>query len=146
MNDPFPEPNPLHSHAALSGRDSLEMARALGPRLRHVHLCDGSGSLDEGRVFDEHLLPGYGSQPVSEVLQYLSDTGWSGNIVAEVNTRKAKTEDERLALLTETLAFGRQTAAKCLSAAVIQPPTSSDSCGSCAGRLLQNISQFLQFW
>ncbi|MCU1482353.1 MAG: hypothetical protein JWQ19_3139 [Subtercola sp.] len=98
------------SHAALSGRDSLEMARALGPRLRHIHLCDGSGSLDEGRVFDEHLLPGYGGQPVAEVLEYLSSSGWSGSIVAEVNTRKAKSEDERLALLTETLAFGRQSA------------------------------------
>ncbi|MEF2975861.1 sugar phosphate isomerase/epimerase family protein [Subtercola sp. YIM 133946] len=98
------------SHAALSGRDSLEMAQALGARLRHIHLCDGSGSLDEGRVFDEHLLPGYGGQPVHEVLDYLASTNWSGSVVAEVNTRKAKTEDERLALLTETLAFGRMTA------------------------------------
>ncbi|MCU1479024.1 MAG: hypothetical protein JWQ64_3717 [Subtercola sp.] len=98
------------SHAALSGRDSLEMAQALGPRLRHIHLCDGSGSLDEGRVFDEHLLPGYGGQPVHEVLAYLADSNWSGSVVAEVNTRKAKSEDERLALLKETLAFGRQSA------------------------------------
>ncbi|RFA22695.1 sugar phosphate isomerase/epimerase family protein [Subtercola boreus] len=96
------------SHAALSGRDSLEMTEALGSRLRHVHLCDGSGSLDEGRVFDEHLLPGYGGQPVREVLAHLSATGWNGNVVAEVNTRKAKTEEERLRLLRETLAFGRQ--------------------------------------
>ncbi|WP_371733945.1 sugar phosphate isomerase/epimerase family protein [Subtercola sp. PAMC28395] len=95
------------SHAALSGRDSLEMAEALGSRLRHVHLCDGSASLDEGRIFDEHLLPGYGSQPVREVLQFLRSTDWSGNIVAEVNTRKAKTEDDRLELLRETAAFGR---------------------------------------
>nr|WP_246093017.1 sugar phosphate isomerase/epimerase [Subtercola boreus] len=97
------------SHAALSGRDSLEMAEALGPRLRHVHLCDGSGSLDEGRVFDEHLLPGYGGQPVREVLAHLAANDWDGSVVAEVNTRKAKTEEERLRLLKETLAFGRQT-------------------------------------
>ncbi|MEA9985844.1 MULTISPECIES: sugar phosphate isomerase/epimerase family protein [Subtercola] len=96
------------SHAALSGRDSLEMALALGPRLRHVHLCDGSGSLDEGRVFDEHLLPGYGGQPVREVLALLAANDWNGSVVAEVNTRKAKTEGERLHLLRETLAFGRQ--------------------------------------
>lgn len=95
------------SHAALSGRDALEMAQALGPRLRHVHLCDGSGSLDEGKVFDEHLLPGYGSQPVTEVLEYLAESDWDGSVVAEVNTRKAKTEEERLHLLEETLAFGR---------------------------------------
>ncbi|RFA16579.1 hypothetical protein B7R22_03665 [Subtercola boreus] len=98
------------SHAALSGRDSLEMAEALGPRLRHVHLCDGSGSLDEGRVFDEHLLPGYGGQPVQEVLAFLSANDWDGSVVAEVNTRKAKTEEERLRMLRETLAFGRQEA------------------------------------
>ena len=97
------------SHAALSGRDALEMATALGPRLRHVHLCDGSGSLDEGKIFDEHLLPGYGSQPVAEVLAFLAQTDWSGHVVAEVNTRKARTEEERLRLLKETLAFGRNT-------------------------------------
>jgi sugar phosphate isomerase/epimerase len=95
------------SHAALSGRDALEMATALGPRLRHLHLCDGSGSLDEGKVFDEHLLPGYGSQPVSEVLEYLAQNDWDGSVVAEVNTRKVKTEEERLRMLRETLAFGR---------------------------------------
>jgi sugar phosphate isomerase/epimerase len=93
------------SHAALSGVDSLKLAQALGDRLRHVHLCDGSGALDEGRIFDEHLLPGRGSQPVAEVLRMLSAAGWSGSIVAEVNTRKARTEDERIAMLEETLAF-----------------------------------------
>ncbi|PJJ55258.1 sugar phosphate isomerase/epimerase family protein [Compostimonas suwonensis] len=95
------------SHAALSGRDGLEMATALGTRLRHIHLCDGSGSLDEGKVFDEHLLPGRGSQPIGEVLGMLVASGWSGHVVAEVNTRKARTEQERLELLVETLAYAR---------------------------------------
>ncbi|MFC6355147.1 sugar phosphate isomerase/epimerase family protein [Luethyella okanaganae] len=96
------------SHCALSGRDSLAMATALGERLRHVHLCDGSGSIDEGKVFDEHLLPGRGNEPVAEVLRYLTTRQWNGSIVAEVNTRKAKTEQERLELLRETLAFARE--------------------------------------
>lgn len=95
------------SHAALSGRDSLELAVAMGSRLRHVHLCDGSGSLDEGRVFDEHLLPGHGNEPVAEVLEYLVREGWSGSVVAEVNTRKAKDEAGRLELLRETVDFAR---------------------------------------
>lgn len=95
------------SHAALSGRDSLELAMAMGPKLRHVHLCDGSGSMDEGRIFDEHLLPGHGNEPVAEVLQYLVQRGWEGSVVAEVNTRKAKTEEGRLGLLRETLAFAQ---------------------------------------
>ncbi len=100
------------SHAALSGIDGLDLARELGPRLRHVHLCDGSGALDDGRVFDEHLVPGRGTQPVAEVLQLLAATGWSGSVVAEVNTRRAKDEEERRALLEETIGFAREHAAE----------------------------------
>ncbi|MBT2499618.1 sugar phosphate isomerase/epimerase [Agromyces sp. ISL-38] len=95
------------SHAALSGVDSLEFANDLGARLRHVHLCDGSGAIGEGQIFDEHLLPGYGREPVAEVLEALASRGWSGSIVAEVNTRKARSERERLELLRETLEFAR---------------------------------------
>lgn len=95
------------SHASLAGRDSLELAIAMGEHLRHVHLCDGSGSTNDGQIFDEHLLPGYGSEPVAEVLEYLVREGWDGSVVAEVNTRKAGDEQERLALLVETLAFAR---------------------------------------
>lgn len=95
------------SHAALAGRDSLELATAMGSRLRHVHLCDGLGSLDEGKVFDEHLLPGRGNEPVAEVLDHLVAVGWNGSVVAEVNTRKARTEQERLDLLRETLVFAQ---------------------------------------
>jgi sugar phosphate isomerase/epimerase len=62
-------------------------------------------------VFDEHLLPGRGTQPVAEVLAYLAAENWSGSIVAEVNTRKSKTEQERLELLIETVAFARAHAA-----------------------------------
>lgn len=96
------------SHASLSGRDSMELALDMGSRLRHVHLCDGSGSMDEGKVFDEHLLPGRGNEPVAEVLDYLVTLGWEGSVVAEVNTRKAKTDAERLELLRETLAFAQE--------------------------------------
>ncbi len=91
------------SHAALGGRDGLEFALAMGERLRHVHLCDGLG----GTIFDEHLIPGHGSQPVAEVLGMLANTGWSGSIVAEVHTHKARTTEARLAVLGETLAFAR---------------------------------------
>lgn len=96
------------SHAALSGLDGLELAEELGGRLRHVHLCDGSGALDESRVFDEHLVPGRGTQPVAEVLRLLGATGWSGSVVAEVNTRRARSREERLELLRETLGFARE--------------------------------------
>jgi sugar phosphate isomerase/epimerase len=91
------------SHAALAGRDGLEFALAMGSRLRHVHLCDGLG----GTLFDEHLIPGHGSQPVAEVLSYLARSKWNGSVVAEVHTHKARTTDERLAILGETLDFAR---------------------------------------
>lgn len=73
-----------------------------------MHLCDGAAAADDNRVFDEHLLPGEGRQPVAEVLRHLADTNWDGHIVAEVNTRKAKSEAERLGLLVLTLAFARE--------------------------------------
>jgi sugar phosphate isomerase/epimerase len=99
------------SHAALARRDSLEFALAMGSRLRHVHLCDGLGTT----MFDEHLVPGHGSQPVAEVLAYLAKTKWDGSLVAEVHTHRARTTDGRLAILTETLDFAR--------AAITQPAT-----------------------
>jgi sugar phosphate isomerase/epimerase len=91
------------SHAALAGRDGLEFALAMGSRLRHVHLCDGLG----GTLFDEHLVPGHGSQPVAEVLGYLARTKWDGSVVAEVHTHRARTPEARLAVLSETLDFAR---------------------------------------
>jgi sugar phosphate isomerase/epimerase len=96
------------SHAALAGRDSLELALAMGSRLRHVHLCDGLG----GTLLDEHLIPGHGSQPVAEVLGYLSKTRWNGSIVAEVHTHRARTTEGRLAILRETLDFARTAVAR----------------------------------
>jgi sugar phosphate isomerase/epimerase len=113
---PSPDPTQLDcdsmtldfSHASLAGRDSLELAMAMGSRLRHVHLCDGSGSLDEGKVFDQHLVPGDGTEPVAEVLEYLARENWDGSVVAEVNTRKARNEEQRLDLLGQTLAFARE--------------------------------------
>jgi len=113
------------SHAALAGRDGLEFAHAMGPRLRHIHLCDGLG----GTIFDEHLIPGHGSQPVAEVLTLLRTSGWSGSVVAEVSTRSARTTDARLAILGETLAFARAALANHSSspAAVPSSPASTQN-------------------
>ena len=73
------------SHAAVAGRDALDLALALGPRLRHVHLCDGVLSTRPGGLVDQHLVPGTGTQPVAEVLAHLARSGWSGSVVAEVH-------------------------------------------------------------
>jgi sugar phosphate isomerase/epimerase len=113
---PSPEPLDLDvdwmtldfSHASLSGRDSLQMAIEMGPKLKHIHLCDGSTSAADGAILDEHLLPGEGTQPVAETLQYLAQNGWDGNVVAEVNVRQEKDEQYRLDKLVQTVAFARE--------------------------------------
>ncbi|MFL6062069.1 MAG: sugar phosphate isomerase/epimerase family protein [Marmoricola sp.] len=90
------------SHAATAQSDPIEMARRLGDRLRHIHMTDGSGSPK-----DEHLVPGRGSQPCGEFLEYLAEQEFSGHIVMEINTRRAGTREARERDLLESLAFGK---------------------------------------
>ncbi|NYE95555.1 sugar phosphate isomerase/epimerase [Psychromicrobium silvestre] len=91
------------SHAATAGVSSLQAVEALGNRLRHVHLTDGSGS---GR--DEHLIPGHGNQECAEVLRYLARKEFDGAVAAEISTRKVKGVGEREEWLAETLSFARK--------------------------------------
>ena len=112
------------SHAALSGRDSLDLAMAMGSRLRHIHLCDGSGSTAQGKVFDQHLVPGHGTEPVSEVLGLLAARGWSGSVVAEIETHTARSEAQLVEVLGETLDFARSALA-----AVRRRPTTASTSG-----------------
>lgn len=127
---PSPDPTMLDvdamtldfSHASLSGRDSLELTLAMGEKLRHIHLCDGSGSLDEGKVFDEHLIPGRGTEPVAEVLHYLAKRDWDGTIASEVMTRKARGMAAKEAILRETLEFAREHIAAGAAARETVPP------------------------
>jgi sugar phosphate isomerase/epimerase len=91
------------SHTSVSGSDALEMARDLGDRLAHVHLADGSGS-----TRDEHLVPGRGNQPCAELLQGLGRSGFDGQVVVEISTRKAVDRVERENDLREALDFARR--------------------------------------
>ena len=90
------------SHTATAQADALEMLDAMGDRLTHLHLADGSGSSK-----DEHLVPGRGMQPCAEVLERLASRGFTGSVVLEVNTRRVTDRDEREADLAEALAFAR---------------------------------------
>jgi sugar phosphate isomerase/epimerase len=90
------------SHTAVAHTDALDTLEAMGDRLTHVHMTDGSGA---GR--DEHLVPGRGSQPCSEVLGRLAERRFTGSVIVEVNTRRAANRDEREADLAEALAFTR---------------------------------------
>ncbi|WP_420176928.1 sugar phosphate isomerase/epimerase family protein [Luteococcus sp. OSA5] len=87
------------SHASTAKQQSLDYLEQWGPRLRHVHITDGAGSLK-----DEHLLPGEGDQRAFEVLQKLAERAYQGHVVLEVNTRKADSRAEREEILAGCLA------------------------------------------
>ena len=89
------------SHTATSGNDALEMAAAMGSRLGHLHLADGSGS-----TRDEHLVPGRGGQPCAEILGGLAAGGFDGAVVLEISTRGASHTDREYDL-AESLSFAR---------------------------------------
>lgn len=91
------------SHASTSQRQSMEFVHAWGSRLAHVHLTDGTGSIK-----DEHLFPGEGDQSAWEVLAEIVSTGYTGHVVLEVSTRRARTRDERERLLADSLTATRR--------------------------------------
>jgi len=107
---PYPDVTLDLSHTATAGQDGLERAQRLGDRLAHLHLADGLGSAK-----DEHLVPGRGSQPCDAVLGLLAELSWTGTVVVEVNTRRARTREEREADLAEALAFARLNLAAALA-------------------------------
>jgi sugar phosphate isomerase/epimerase len=90
------------SHAAIAGDDVVEMAERLGGRLRHVHLTDGTGSAK-----DEHLVPGRGTMGADRFLRHIAAAGFDGEIVLEINTRRASAGGTREAELREALEFAR---------------------------------------
>ncbi|WP_329383578.1 sugar phosphate isomerase/epimerase family protein [Streptomyces sp. NBC_01716] len=90
------------SHTATARADAMSMVGRMGDRLGHIHLADGNGSAK-----DEHLVPGRGTQPCAELLEQLAGSSFDGNVVIEVNTRRAMSSAEREADLAEALAFTR---------------------------------------
>lgn len=101
LDHPFPAVTLDLSHTATAQVDALAMARELGPRLRHVHLADGSSG-----PLDDHLVPGEGTQPCAAVLEHLAGSGYSGMVAVEVATRRADMP-QRLVALAKSLAFAR---------------------------------------
>ena len=91
------------SHAAIARQDVIEMAKRLGSRLRHVHLTDGTGTAK-----DEHLVPGRGTTGADRFLSHLAATGFDGEIVVEITTRRAGPGEARVADLRESLEFARE--------------------------------------
>ena len=90
------------SHTAVSKSDAMAMVEAMGDRLAHLHIADGTGA-----TRDEHLIPGRGGQPCAAVLERLAARDFAGHVIVEVNTRRALDRAEREADLAEALAFCR---------------------------------------
>ena len=90
------------SHTSAAGEDAVALRTRMGSGLTHVHLADGTGLPK-----DEHLVPGRGSQPCAEVCESLSRDGFDGQVVLEINTRRARTAAERAKDLAEALLFAR---------------------------------------
>jgi sugar phosphate isomerase/epimerase len=90
------------SHAAAAQMDALSLAERMGAGLTHVHLADGTGIPK-----DEHLVPGRGGQPCAELLERLGPGGFDGQVVLEVNTRRAPSAAHRVKALAEALLFAR---------------------------------------
>ncbi|MFC7496688.1 MULTISPECIES: sugar phosphate isomerase/epimerase family protein [unclassified Nocardioides] len=91
------------SHASIAHADVVAMATRLGDRLRHIHLTDGTRSAK-----DEHLVPGRGTTGADVFLRHLATTGFRGEVVLEINTRKCADRAERERDLRESLEFARQ--------------------------------------
>ncbi|GAA4620974.1 sugar phosphate isomerase/epimerase [Saccharopolyspora hordei] len=91
------------SHAAAAHVDAIDLLKRMKGGLAHVHLADGTGA-----PRDEHLVPGQGNQPCAEVCEALAADGYRGSVVLEVNTRKARTRQQRAAVLAEALRFTQE--------------------------------------
>lgn len=90
------------SHTSAAGEDAMALRARMAQGLRHLHLADGTG-----QPRDEHLVPGRGTEPCAEVCESLTRDGFDGQVVVEINTRRAHTPAERTKDLAEALLFAR---------------------------------------
>ncbi|WP_425955793.1 sugar phosphate isomerase/epimerase family protein [Xylanimonas sp. McL0601] len=105
------------SHAAVARQSGLALVKTFGEHLRHVHLADGTGV-----PRDEHLVPGRGTMDCAEVLMELASSGWAGDVVVEISTRRDRSAHERHGDLEAALTFARSYLAPVPTAYVPPPP------------------------
>lgn len=103
------------SHAALSGIDTLTTVTNHLDTIKHFHICDGVGTktrkrsgIEKDKLFDEHMLPGEGTQPILEVFKILKENKWEGHLVAEVKTSSNLRLEAKLESLEKTLTYMRK--------------------------------------
>ena len=92
------------SHAAIAGSDVVEMAVRLGvaaaprPPHRRQRLAPRTST----------SCPGRGVMGAADFLRHVADSGFAGDVVLEINTRKATSREQREADLRESLEFARE--------------------------------------
>jgi len=123
------------SHTATARSDTLAMLDRMAGRLAHLHLADGSGS-----NADEHLVPGRGNQPCAQILGLLGRNNFDGNVVLEVNTRRAVDQEERDADLHEALLFTRRHLIMGAGAEALEPAEVPQLAGPGAGGVDQSAN------
>lgn len=77
--DPFNALTLDTSHAGAARHELLELYAAMGSRVRHLHLSDST--MTKG---DEHLPPGSGVLPLTELAAAMKADAFTGHVVVEV--------------------------------------------------------------
>lgn len=90
------------SHAGADRRDVLEMYSHLRGRVAHLHLSDSTTKRG-----DEHLPPGMGSLPLTELADAMVADDFDGHVVLEVGIGRLP-EATRAAVTADCLAFARE--------------------------------------
>ena len=96
------------SHTAASGSDALAMASELGPRLARRGIWRTAPACRTARSLTSTWCRAGAASRARRSCAACVASGYPGMVVLEVNTRRALTQDERMADLAESLAFARE--------------------------------------
>jgi sugar phosphate isomerase/epimerase len=104
-NDPafaaFPALTLDTSHAGAARQDLLELHDSMGERVRHLHLSDSTATRG-----DEHLPPGTGVLPLTELAGAMRARGFDGVVVIEVGFGRLP-ESSRTSAARDSLDYAR---------------------------------------
>jgi sugar phosphate isomerase/epimerase len=98
---PFPALTLDTSHAGAARQNLLELHDSMGGRVLHVHLSDSTATRG-----DEHLPPGKGVLPLTELASAMVGRGFGGVVVIEVGFGRLP-EGSRTAAARDSLEYAR---------------------------------------
>jgi len=89
------------SHAGAARQDLLELHASMGDRVHHLHLSDSTATRG-----DEHLPPGTGGLPLTELAQAMLARSFGGVVVIEVGFGRLP-EGSRTSAARDSLEYAR---------------------------------------